>query len=116
LKWTADMRPTLIKAVNCAWLILVLIGFPAIARTHVAGVEVSSSPAALHLMAWGLAFAAIANALMAAYLLKEEKEQRLCLEWCLGCLCLLGVVWGLSHGYLSFEWLKGLLHWLRNRF
>ena len=115
MKWDVPVRPVLIKLLNSAWLILIVIGLPAIARTHVAGVEVSSSPTALRMMSWGLAIAAVANALVAAYVLKKEKEQNLCLEWCLGFLCLLGVVWALNRGYLNFEWLRRLLLWLRGR-
>jgi len=110
------MRPILIKVFNCAWLILVVIGLPAIAEANVLGMEVASAPTARRLMAWGLGLGAGANAFAAMFGLKNRKEQRLCWEWFAGWLCVFAVVLALSHGYLNFEWLKRSLLWLHDRF
>lgn len=110
------MRPFLIKTINCVWLILVVIGLPAIAEAHVLGMELASAPMARRLMAWGLGLGAVANAGLGAYALRNKKEKRLSWEWAAGFLCLCAVVLAVSHGYLNFEWLKRSLLWVRDRF
>ena len=110
------MRPALIKALNCAWLILVVIGLPAIAEERVLGMELASASLARRLMAWGLGLGIAANAIVAIFGLKNRKEQRLCWEWSAAWLCLFAVVLGVSRGYLNFEWLKRSLLWVRDRF
>jgi hypothetical protein len=109
------MRPFLIKAFNCTWLILVVIGLPAIAEERILGIEVASASMARRLMAWGLGLGIAANAITAMFGLRNRKEQRLCWEWSMAWLCLFAVVLALSHGYLNFEWLKQSLLWVGNR-
>jgi len=103
----------LIKSVNCALLIIVLVGIPAITSTNLGSLQVSSTPTRRMLILWGLSLATAGNAVAACGALKDAKDRRLCRDWAIAFAGLLGVEYAFYYGYLDFEWLKRLLLWLK---
>jgi ABC-type transport system involved in multi-copper enzyme maturation permease subunit len=110
------MQRFLIKCVNCALLIVILIGVPAVTGAQFWNWQVSSVPVARTLMLWGLALAAAGNAAAALFGIRGRKEQKLCWEWAAVFGALLGAECAFVHGWLNFNWLKQFLLWLQKHF
>jgi hypothetical protein len=110
-----DMQRLLIKGINCALLIIVLVGVPAVTSANLGSLQVSSTPIRRMLMLWGLSLATGGNAVAAAIGLKDAKDRRLCRDWAIAFAGLLGVEYAFFYGYLDFGWLKRALLWLKAR-
>jgi hypothetical protein len=110
------MRRTLIITTNCALLVLLLIGIPAVTRAQLGNWQISSAPAARTLTFSGLALAAFANFIGAIKLIKGRKEKILCWEWtAIFCLLLLAQ-FAFTRGYFNFDWLQRSLLWAQKYF
>lgn len=105
----------LIKAINCALLIIIMVGIPAVASASLGNLQVSSKPTKRMLILWGLSLAAIANAAGALGLIKNAKDRQLCRDWAFGFAGLLLIEYAYFQGYLNFDWLKQSLKWLQKK-
>jgi hypothetical protein len=110
------MQRFLIKCVNCAVLIVILIGVPAVASAQFWHWQISSAPTARTLTFWGLVLAASGNVLVATIFLKGRKEQALCAEWTFVFAGLWLLEYAFVRGDFNFDWLKQILLWLQNLF
>ena len=110
------MQQFLIKCVNCALLIILLIGIPAVTGARFWNWQVSSVPAARTLLLWGLALATAGNAATALFGIRGRKERKLCWEWAAVFGALLGVEYAFVHGWFNFNWLRQILLWLQEHF
>jgi len=108
------MQRFLIFAANCAVLVLLLIGLPAITHSQVGYWQLSSDSTGWQLLFWGLVVAAAGNGLAALALLKERKGRMLCWSWAAVFGGLLLACYGYRHGYFNFNWLKQALEWMQN--
>ena len=107
------MRQFLIKCINCALLIVILIGVPAITGVRFGSLQISSAPRTQMLILWGMSLAAAVNTLGAFGALGHFGDRRLCRDWAITFVGLLGVEYAFFHGYLSFGWLKQSLIWFK---
>jgi hypothetical protein len=107
------MQQLVIKGVNCALLVIVLIGLPAVASARLWHLQLSSIPMAQWLMFWGLGIAAVGNIFAAFFLTLGRKSKIHCWEWA----AVFGGLWlafyGYTCGYFNFLWLKHTLLWLQ---
>jgi hypothetical protein len=108
------MQRFLIKCVNCAVLIIIVIGFPAVTRARVGSLQITSGPTLQLLLFWGLSLALAANVFAALFLIKSRKERVLCWEWAAVFGVLLFAYSAFVLGYFNFNWLKKSLLWLQN--
>ncbi len=108
------MQRFLIKGVNFALLIVIVIGVPAVTRAQFGHFQITSAPTLQLLWFWGLSFALGANILAAAWLFKGRKERILCWEWAAVFGVLLFAYSAFVLGYFKFDWLKKALQWLQN--
>ncbi|HVU28021.1 MAG TPA: hypothetical protein VHG71_09840 [Verrucomicrobiae bacterium] len=106
------MHKFLIKCVNCALLVVILIGIPAITRAQFGNLQVASASKSRQLIFAGLIIAAVANVLLALFV-KNRKDRILCWEWAAVFGVLAGVEYAVAAGYFNFDWLKKFLLWLR---
>ena len=106
------MQRFLIKCVNCALLIVIVIGIPAVSREQFWNLQVSSAPTLQLLFFWSLSLALAGNFFVAAFLIKGRKERVLCWEWAAVFGVLLFAYSAFALGYLHFDWLKKFLLWL----
>ncbi|HVU09075.1 MAG TPA: hypothetical protein VHG89_11080 [Verrucomicrobiae bacterium] len=104
----------MIKCVNCALLVIILIGIPAITRAQFGNLQVTSTSKSRQLIFTGLIFAAVVNVLLALFI-KNRKDRVLCWEWAAAFSILTGVEWAMVVGYLHFDWLKRFLLWLQQK-
>lgn len=107
------MRQVLIKCINCALLIVVLIGIPAITGARFGSLRISSAPRTQMLILWGLSLAAAVNGVAALGLAGDAGNRRLCRGWAFAFAGLLAIEYGFFHGYVNFDWLKQSLVWLK---
>jgi hypothetical protein len=110
------MRRFFIITTNCALLVFLLIGVPAVTRAGFGNLQVSSVSAARLLTFLGLGIAAAGNILAALFFIKGRKEKLLCWEWSAVFSALLLAHWAFTRGYLNFNWLKQSLLWLQKHF
>ena len=108
------MQRLLIKCVNFALLIIIVIGVPAVTRAQFWNVQIVSAPKLQLLSFWGLSLALGGNILAAAFLFKSRKERMLCWEWAAVFGVLLFAYSAFVLGYFKFDWLKNILLWLRS--
>lgn len=108
------MQRFLIKCVNCALLIIIVIGFPAVTRARFGDLQITSGPTLQLLLFWGLSLALVANVFAALFLIKSRKERVLCWEWAAVFGVLLFAYSAFVLGYFNFNWLKKSLLWLQN--
>ena len=108
------MQRFLINAVNCALLILILIGVPAITHAQFWSWQISSSPTAEKLTFGGLILAIAANVLGATIFVPGPKAKALCAKWSFIFGGILFVEYALIRGWINFNWLKNSLSWLQN--
>ena len=110
------MQRLFITVANCVLLAVVLVGVPEVAGERFWDWQISSVPVARALVAWGLALAAGANAVAALFLLKGRKERRLCWQWAIVFVALIGVEYALVRGWINFHWLQRALLRLQKQF
>lgn len=110
------MQRLFILAVNCAWLVVVFIGAPAVAGVQFWHLEISSVPVARALLFWGLALATAVNAGAALFVVKGRKERKMCWLWAAVFGALLGGEFTFERGCFNFDWLKRALLWLSKWF
>jgi hypothetical protein len=108
------MQRVLIIAVNCALLVLLLIGLPAATRDQFGNVQLSSAATNRMMMFTGLGIAAGLNVFGALFLIKARKQKIICWEWAGVFGALLLVYYAFLRGYFNFEWLKKTLLWLQH--
>jgi len=106
----------LIQGINAFVLIVIFIGVPAITSARFGRLQLSSAPKAHRLTLWGLALAAIANAVVAVCPGKGRKERAVCLWWMGLFVALLAVKYLYFNGYIHFDWLKRALLWVQSHF
>ena len=109
-----NMQRFLIKCVNCALLIIIVIGVPAVTRAQFWNVQIVSAPKLQLLSFWGLSLALGGNILAAAFLFKGRKERMLCWEWAAVFGALLFAYCAFVLGYFKFDWLKNILLWVQS--
>jgi len=103
------MQRVLIKCINCALLILIVIGIPAITRIEFHGLDLGSAPK-LHLLLFcTLGLALGLNILAATFLVKNKKDRLVCWEWAAIFGILLFAYCAFVFGYFNFDWLKNFL-------
>jgi hypothetical protein len=110
------MQRFLIQCANCVLLAIIFFGIPAVTGAQFGGWEISSAPQARRLMFWGLALAAVGNAVAAQGRIKSRKERKLCWEWTAVFIGLLFVQYAYLRGWFNFNWLKQTLLWLQKHF
>ena len=110
------MQQFLIKCVNFAMLIVIVIGIPAVTRMQFWNVQIASAPTLQLLSFWGLSLALGGNLLAATWLFKGRKERIFCGEWAAIFGVLLFAYSAFALGYFKFNWLKQTLLWLQRHF
>jgi hypothetical protein len=103
------MQRFLIKCVNCALLIIIAIGIPAITHVEFRGLELGSEPKYKLLLFWGLGLALALNLFAASFVIKTRKDRLLCWEWAAVFGVLFFAYAALVFGYFNFDWLKNFL-------
>ena len=73
------MQRFLIKCVNFALLIVIVIGIPAVTRAQLWKLQIASAPALQLLLFWSLSLALAGNISAAAFLIRSRKERILVL-------------------------------------
>jgi hypothetical protein len=99
----------LIKCVNCALLILVVIGIPAMTRVQFRSYQIGSAPKLQLLLFWTMALALGLNLFAGSFLIKARKDRVLCWEWAAVFGVLLFAYSAFVFGYYNFDWLRNLL-------
>jgi hypothetical protein len=112
----ADMQKFLIKSVNCALLVIILIGIPAVSKSRFGSWDISSVPIAQKLTFVGLSLAIILNVLGAILFVPGPKAKALCAEWAFIFGGLLFLEYAFIQDWINFNWLKNFLVWLQKRF
>jgi hypothetical protein len=107
------MQRFLIKCVNFALLIIIVIGIPAVTRAQFWNFQIASAPILHWLSFWALSLALGGN-ILAAALFKGRKERILCWEWAAVFGVLLFAYSAFALGYFKFNWLKRSLLWLQS--
>ena|SRR5437667_5010640 len=110
------MRRLLIHGVNGFFMVIILIGIPAITSARFGNLLLSSAPKAQMLTLWGLTLAAVGDAVAALGLLRGRKERQLCWTWAATFGVLLLIEYLFVRGYFNFDWLKEVLQWVQRRF
>ena len=108
------MQRFLIKCVNFALLVIIVIGVPAVTREQFWNLQIASAPTLQLLSFWGLSLALGGNILAAAWLFMGRKERILCWEWAAVFGVLLFAYSAFALGYFKFNWLKNTLLWLQS--
>jgi hypothetical protein len=108
------MQRFLIKCVNCALLVIIVIGIPSVTRAAFGNLQISSGSKSQLLLFWGMSLALAGNIFAAAFLIKGRKERVLCWEWAAVFGALLFAYAAFVLGYFNFNWLKRFLLWLQN--
>jgi hypothetical protein len=106
------MQRFLIKCVNFALLIIIVIGIPAVTRAQLGNLQIASAPKLQLLLFWSLSVALAGNIFAGAFLIKSRKDRVLCWEWAAVFGVLLFAYSAYALGYLHFDWLKRFLLWL----
>jgi amino acid transporter len=110
------MQRFLIKCVNCALLIIIAIGIPAITHVEFRGLDIGSERIYKLLLFWALGLGLAFNLFVASFVLKKRKERLLCWEWAAVFGVLFFAYAALAFGYFNFNWLKNFLLRLQNYF
>lgn len=108
------MQRLLINTVNCALLIVIVVGIPAITHEQFWNWQISSAPTTQKLMFGGLILGIVANVLGATIFVPGPKAKALCAKWSFIFGGLLFVEYAFIRGWISFNWLKNSLQWLQN--
>ena len=103
------MKKFLIKCVNCALLILIVIGIPAITRVQFRSYQIGSAPKLQLLLFWTMALAVGLNIFAGLFFIKARKDRVLCWEWAALFGVLLFAYAAFEFGYYNFDWLKNFL-------
>jgi hypothetical protein len=107
------MQRLLIITTNCALLVILLIGIPAVTRARFGNLHISSVSDARLLTYWGLGIAAAGNFLVATVFAFGRNAKILCFEWTAVFGALILAEYGFVHGYFNFDWLKDSLLWIQ---
>jgi hypothetical protein len=110
------MQRFLIKCANCALLVILVVGVPAVTRAQFGNYQIASATRLQLLLFWGLSLALGGNILAATFLVKGRKERILCWEWAAVFGVLLFAYSTFLLGYFNFNWLKQALLWIQQRF
>ena len=108
------MQRFLIKCVNCALLVIIVIGLPSATRARVGHLQITSGPTLQLLLFWSLSLALGLNIFAGSFLIKNRKDRVFCWEWAAVFGVLLFAYTALVLGYFNFDWLKHGLLWLQN--
>jgi hypothetical protein len=108
------MQRLLINTINCALLIIIWVGVPAITHAQFWNWQISSSSTAQKLMFGGLVFAIVINVLGAILFIPGPKAKALCAKWVFIFTGLLFAEYAYIQGWINFNWLKDSLRWLQN--
>jgi hypothetical protein len=108
------MQRFLIQCVNGVLLAVIFPGISAITGVQIWDWQISSVSQARELMLWGLALAAMGNALVALGLIKSRKQRKLCWEWAWVFTGLLLFQYAYLRGCFNFNWLKDMLLWFQS--
>jgi hypothetical protein len=111
-----SMQKFLIKTINGGLLVIILIGIPAVTRSHFGSWDVSSVPLAQKLTFGGLALAIMINVLGATIFVPGPKAKALCAEWAFVFGGLLFLEYAFVRGWVNFNWLKSSLLWVQKHF
>ena len=106
------MQRFLIKGINGALLVIIVIGVPAVTREQFGSFQIASAPKLQLLLFWSLSLALAGN-LLAALALKGRRERTLCWEWAAVFGVLLFAYAAFVLGYFNFNWLQRGLLWLQ---
>ena len=109
----AAMQPLFIRLANLVWLVLILMGVPAITGRSFGWLRLSDSSISQPLTLWGLAVGAVLNILGAIFLAKGGKAKRLCWQWCAAFALLVVIEYLVIRHYINFDWLKTFLLWVK---
>lgn len=109
------MKVRLIRLLNWAYLMVVVVGLPAITSLHFGGVHVTSVRAFRQLTLGFLGFAAVANWVLTRWPGGNRRVISSHVHWMWIHLCFLAVFALAFAGHLDFGWLKESLLWLRDR-
>jgi hypothetical protein len=110
------MQRLLIHLTNAFVLVVILIGFPAVASRQLFNLQLSSVGTIQMVTLWGLGLAAAANCFGGVFLARDKKLRRLYLKWMLVHAALLSIEAMLFRGYINFGWLKSALVWVKEKF
>ena len=110
------MQRIFVNVVNCALLVLILIGVPAISHKQFWHWQISSAPTAEKLTFGGLILAIGANVLAATIFFKNPKAKESCAKWSFIFGGILFLEYACFRGWLNFDWLKNSLLWMQNHF
>jgi hypothetical protein len=102
------MHKLLIKCVNCALLVLIVIGIPAMTQVKFGSYEIGSGPKYKLLLFWSLALALVLN-IAVTFFLKNKKDRVLCWEWAAVFGVVLFAYCAFAFGYFNFDWLRNFL-------
>lgn len=107
------MQQIFIRLANLSWLVLVLIGVPAITGRNLGWLRLSDSPLMHRLIMWGLALGMFGNVCGAIYLARGPKPKKLCWQWFTAFALILTVEYLFVRHYINFNWLKEFLLWAK---
>jgi hypothetical protein len=107
------MQRLVINTINCALLILIVIGVPAITHKQFWDWEISSTPAAQRLTFGGLILAIVVNVLGATIFVPGPKAKALCAKWSFIFGGFLFLEYAFIRDWINFNWLKNSLLWLQ---
>ena len=107
------MQRLFIITTNCALLVVLFIGIPAVTRTRFGNLHISSVSDARLLTYWGLGIAAAGNFLVATVFAFGRKAKILCFEWAAVFGAVLLANYAFIHGYFNFDWLRESLQWVQ---
>ncbi len=108
------MQRLLINTVNCALLILILIGVPAATHEQFWNWQISKSATTQNVMFGGLVLAIILNVLGAILFIPGPKAKESCAKWAFIFGGFLFLEYAYVHDWINFNWLKKFLLWLQN--
>ena len=108
------MQKLLINSVNCALLVIILIGIPEITHAQFGNWQLSWAPTGQRLIFGGLILGIVVNVLGAILFVPGPKAKALCAMWSFIFGGLLFVEYAFIKGWINFDWLKNSLRWLQN--
>ena len=107
------MHGLFIRLVNLGFLIVILLGIPAITGRNIGWLRLSNSTIAQNLTLGGLALAGVANGIGMLVLRRDAKKKKLHGQWLILFLVLFSVEYLLIHRQINFNWLKEFLLWAK---
>lgn len=105
------MHPFLIHLANSVWMVVVLVGVPAVTSAQVGSIRLSAMPEFRMLTLGGLALGAACN--LVAGFLASGKSRRVYWAWALPYSAGWIIYLLLFNRQINFGWLKEALLWLK---